>query len=78
MAPAEDNDGELFLQPRGGLFPEAQWTHTTCLLVSLVRLRGQWREAEEFVDLCLMVQATESADFILDMETGTEQNDGKV
>ena len=49
MTPAEANDGELFVRSRGGVFPKAERTPTTCLLISLVRLRGQWREAEVLV-----------------------------
>jgi hypothetical protein len=49
MTPTEANDGELFVQSRGGVFPEAKRTPATCLLISLVGLRGQWRDAEGLV-----------------------------
>jgi len=76
MTPAEANDGELFVQSCGGVFPEKQRTPTTCLLISFVGLGGQWMEAEGWMVFYLKAQTIDSTDFVLDRDACSEENGG--
>ncbi len=44
-------------------------------VISQMLQRGQWGEAELCLIIRLKAQPTHNADFVLDLETWTEQND---
>ena len=76
MPPTEANDGELFVQSRGGVFPEEQKNAHDLPAHLTAGQRGQWREAEGLVFFHLKAQSIDSTDFVLDRDACSEENGG--